>query len=131
MKDTRLDAFGAGEGDEDGEADPPAADPDAVDGNDADAAGGAETDPVDAGDGEGTETDPVDAGGMAEASDEEGTVDATDADGPGMGEGTSVRPTTVWDPAGQECAACGEVAERLWRQDDAFVCPSCKDWAAE
>jgi hypothetical protein len=37
-------------------------------------------------------------------------------------------PTTDWTPAGATCAACGAVVERRWRQDDALVCPDCKDW---
>lgn len=36
-------------------------------------------------------------------------------------------PTAAWRPGGA-CDACGDPAERRWRDDGAFVCPDCKEW---
>jgi len=44
------------------------------------------------------------------------------------GDPESVAPTADWHPEGRECEACGAVVERRWHQDDAMVCPACKDW---
>lgn len=36
-------------------------------------------------------------------------------------------PTSSWRPGGV-CDACGDPAERRWRDGEAFVCPGCKEW---
>lgn len=36
-------------------------------------------------------------------------------------------PTSAWRAEGV-CAACGDPAERRWREGGAFVCPDCKEW---
>lgn len=38
------------------------------------------------------------------------------------------RSTFAWSPGGAECAACGSVVERRWRDDDGLVCEDCKEW---
>lgn len=38
--------------------------------------------------------------------------------------------TYEWAPAGAECAACGAVVQRRWRQADELVCEACKEWSA-
>jgi len=37
-------------------------------------------------------------------------------------------PTATWSPDGAACAACGDVVERRWRDDDELVCAGCKEW---
>ncbi len=39
-----------------------------------------------------------------------------------------VAGTYRWDPDGAACAACGTAARTRWRDDDRWVCPSCKAW---
>ncbi|MFB6082224.1 MAG: hypothetical protein ABEJ67_05325 [Halanaeroarchaeum sp.] len=55
----------------------------------------------------------------------EGTIDAGDD---GDESPATLRPTTEWHPEGRPCDSCGATVERRWRQEDAMVCPDCKDW---
>lgn len=44
---------------------------------------------------------------------------------------TGVEPaaaTAQWSPAGESCERCEAATNRLWMDDGAFVCQSCKDW---
>jgi len=36
--------------------------------------------------------------------------------------------TYAWSPDGADCAACGAVVERRWRDGDELVCSDCKEW---
>ncbi|WP_144426058.1 DUF7573 domain-containing protein [Halanaeroarchaeum sulfurireducens] len=50
------------------------------------------------------------------------------ADGAASASTQAIIPTSAWTPEGAQCASCGAVVERRWRQDDTLVCPDCKDW---
>lgn len=49
-------------------------------------------------------------------------------EGSGAGGAAPALGTYRWDPDGAPCAACGERAERRWRDGDAYVCADCKEW---
>lgn len=51
--------------------------------------------------------------------------DAADPDADPVEPATS---TFDWTPTGAECADCGVVVERRWRDDVGLVCPDCKTW---
>lgn len=36
--------------------------------------------------------------------------------------------TYEWSPDGTECAACGTVVQRRWREKRGLVCTDCKEW---
>ncbi|SDR39698.1 DUF7573 domain-containing protein [Natronobacterium texcoconense] len=38
----------------------------------------------------------------------------------------SALSTYAWGD--HECERCGDDSERVWRDEDAFVCPDCKEW---
>lgn len=43
----------------------------------------------------------------------------------------TVQPTAGtyrWTPDGAECADCGTIVERRWRDEAEFVCRDCKEW---
>lgn len=57
-------------------------------------------------------------------------VDAEPASG-SLDETDGVTPTVTtygWTPGGVCCEACGETAQRRWRDADAMVCWDCKEW---
>lgn len=76
------------------------------------------------------ESDSDDGESDAGGDDATSTVDdelTTDADETTV----EVDPASVtyrWHPDGAACATCGENTERQWLDDDAFVCPDCKQW---
>lgn len=63
-------------------------------------------------------------GGESAGTDEtDGEAGATDED--------EVEPAVItYDvtPDGAECAVCGEVVTRRWRDEARMVCGECKDW---
>ncbi|MFC4542508.1 hypothetical protein ACFO5R_11325 [Halosolutus amylolyticus] len=78
-----------------------------------------------------------------ETDDPESDVDETDSASNGDETGDRVRDTdasgdATADRAGTPlstyawgeytCARCDRAADRVWREDGAFVCPECKDW---
>lgn len=39
------------------------------------------------------------------------------------------KPSTYkWVADGARCTRCDSVDQRFWREEDALVCPSCKEW---
>lgn len=48
---------------------------------------------------------------------------------PAVQESESVAtPATTFACGDYECGTCGREAERVWRDDGEYVCPSCKQW---
>jgi len=67
----------------------------------------------------------------------DGESDATESDDeavPAVDDEATEQPTDPavatydWTPGGAACAACGETAERRWRDEPGFVCEDCKKW---
>jgi hypothetical protein len=77
--------------------------------------------PTDDADGDGT------AGDAADESLERD--DGDDAPAPRSNEtgpADVARSTYAWGE--YACADCGTATERVWREDESFVCPACKSW---
>ena len=65
----------------------------------------------------------------------EGASDVTIDDAPAPAEpdtegGPPEQPTitAAWSDDADPCPACGEPATWRWAQEDAMVCPDCKEW---
>jgi len=52
------------------------------------------------------------------------TADAAD----GAADPGPTRPAYAWTPDGAECADCGAIVERRFRDGDRLVCADCKTW---
>jgi hypothetical protein len=110
MRDTSLDDF-------------------AGDDEPTEATGGEGAEAVDAAAEGGTETGD-DAGADGDAG--EGTdlgADTTDGDATDDDAPAPAVSTYDWTPSGADCATCGAVVEKRWRNGDgALVCADCKEW---
>ena len=59
------------------------------------------------------------------------STDDDEGDGSEPSEAGDVDPataTSVWDPRGDECVACGATVRRRWRGEAGLVCAECKGW---
>jgi hypothetical protein len=54
--------------------------------------------------------------------------DSQPADEPDADDSQPALETADWSPDGAECASCGAVVERRWRQGEELVCSTCKGW---